>query len=128
VVTRYVCHLLVLWAIARRIDASLQVVPSCTSCYRSPVPRQTLLHTSYATCKGLLTIDSVPICHELRGIGTHHQSGNLNHKARCGGRHDIIGLGWIWLEYKDGYRFEYKDGYGTVHGLCYKVGLKYQYI
>ena len=31
-------------------------------------------------------------CHELRGIGVHHQSGNLNHKARCGGKHDNIAM------------------------------------
>ena len=51
-------------------------------------------------------------CHELRGIGTHHLSGNLNQKARCGGRHHTIGLGQTWLKYKDRYRFEYKDGCG----------------
>jgi len=38
--------------------------------------------------------DSGMVCHKLRGIGVHHQSGNLNHKARCGGKHDIIGLSW----------------------------------
>ena len=42
-------------------------------------------------------------CHELRGIGVHHQSGNLNHKARCGGQHDNIameghGRSWKVLE------------------------------